>query len=270
MGKHSHNFIDLTGQVFGRLTIIKQVPNIKPKHSRWLCLCECGRKVETNGTNLRQGNTRSCGCLKREASIATGKRNATHGMTNSKEYRTWRQMMWRCLNPQSADYDLYGKRGIRVCERWRNDFMAFYSDMGPKPSPEHSIDRINGNGHYSCGQCQECIDQGWEMNCRWATRSQQGRNKANNAFLTYNDEIRCAAEWAEITGIPAYIIRQRMARGLPAGKVLSHDKYNQKLITFNGESKSMSQWSRELDIPCSTIHYRIKRQWPIEKIMAAT
>lgn len=168
--------IDLTGKKFGKLKPLKYLGN-----SRWLCECECGNNKEVINYNLTRGFTKSCGCFNSQSSA---KRNTTHGMSESSEYNVWSLMIKRCTNEKSRDYIWYGGQGIRVCDRWINDFSAFYEDMGARPSRKHSIDRINIDGDYD------------PNNCRWATQLQQANNKRNNHFLTAFGETKTIAEWS--------------------------------------------------------------------------
>lgn len=212
--RRAHNFKDLTGRTFGRLTVIsfsafvdRSYPSRQRVHhiSTWLCRCECGNETVVFSGNLIRGNTRSCGCLSRETSAA---RQTTHGMTNSPEYRVWSHIIGRCHNPSDAAYADYGGRGIAVCERWRASFESFYEDMGPRPSSMHSIERRNNSGHYS------------KENCRWATRREQMRNTRRNVLVTFDGRTQCVAAWAEETGIPSDTLRARLRLGWSAERAL--------------------------------------------------
>lgn len=165
--------IDLTGLVFGRLTILRFVES---RHDGggiarriYAVRCECGTEKELPGDHMKSGRVISCGCANRE--IVTAMRTK-HGHAqrpgkrrDTSEYRSWRAMNERCSNPKSIGYVNYGGRGITVCQAWRESFQSFLADMGLKPTPQHTIDRINNDGNYEPG------------NCQWATRSQQNSNK---------------------------------------------------------------------------------------------
>lgn len=158
----------ITGMRFGRLIIVSEAP---PRMSgaqrvRFANVkCDCGAEKSTRFSDMMSGKTVSCGCHKAEQAAI---RRTTHGQTSAggraPEYSSWANMHTRCENPNATHYDLYGARGIKVCGRWRS-FEAFLADMGPKPTPGHSIDRINNDGNYEPG------------NCRWATDSEQMKNR---------------------------------------------------------------------------------------------
>lgn len=109
-----------------------------------------------------------------------------HGMANSKIYGIWSAMRDRCNNPNNAGHKWYFDRGIKVCKRWNDSFKAFYEDMGDKTTSKHSIDRINNDGNYSCGKCEECIENNWPMNCRWATATEQIHNQRKSSLHENN------------------------------------------------------------------------------------
>lgn len=147
---------------FGRLTVIRRAGK-QNRFIMWECRCDCGRSRVVQGIHLRSGHTRSCGCLSRDISRTT---NKTHGLSHTREYHTWQHILDRCLNPRNKSWKYYGGRGIRVCERWRNSFRAFFADMGVKPTNgRYSIERINNDGNYT------------PRNCKWATQSEQVSNR---------------------------------------------------------------------------------------------
>jgi len=149
---------DFTGQVFGRLTVTKfhswHVHPSGQKKTKWSCSCECGAEIIAQGANLSRGSTLSCGCLKKEH---VSKAKKTHGMTDSKTYKTWRSLSARCLNVNSPDYLVYGAKGITVCDRWviskGGSFENFLEDMGKRPEGK-TLNRLKGASCYSKETCE--------------------------------------------------------------------------------------------------------------------
>lgn len=150
--------VNLVGQRFGRLVVIEQGEH-KQGRPAWICRCECGNTKLIARAHLRSGATTSCGCSNAES---IGNRARTHGMTNSKEYKSWYHMKDRCTNSNDAGFNNYGGRGITVCEEWES-FEAFYADMGPCP-PKHTLERVDNEKGYS------------PDNCIWADRHTQNGN----------------------------------------------------------------------------------------------
>jgi hypothetical protein len=156
---------DLTSQRFGRLVVLREAGRDVHGCAVWLCRCDCGGpEKRVRAPNLKSGRTRSCGCLLSEAR-RSGRQNLRHGRSKTTEYIIWLGMRARCYNVKGRPFKWYGGRGITVCERWRYSFENFFADMGPRPSPEHSIDRIDNDGNYEPG------------NCRWALWSVQVQNR---------------------------------------------------------------------------------------------
>lgn len=168
----------------------------KGAHAYWLCCCECGTEKLVSGTSLKSGSsTQCCACARKSMPIL-------HGSCGTPTYKSWIHMIQRCENSRDMGFENYGGRGIKVCFRWRNSFEAFLTDMGPRPSKKHSIDRFpDSNGDYEPG------------NCRWATAKEQNRNRRGNRLLTFNGKTQCIADWADELGINASTIRNRIHRG---------------------------------------------------------
>lgn len=189
MGK----FQDLTGQKFGRLTVIKRDKN---KYGRvtWLCRCECGNMCIVTANSLKTGNSTSCGCFRKEHPNHT-----KHNQRHTRLYKIWLKMKQRCFNSKDKSYKNYGGRGITMYDKWVNDFMSFYywsKENGYKE--DLSIDRIDNNGNYE------------PNNCRWTDKKTQNRNTRSNHKITYNGKTMCIIEWAEELGINYSTLKWRI------------------------------------------------------------
>lgn len=193
---------DIQGQRFGRLVVLFRVP--KKGKQRWMCQCDCGQRKEVLGDSLRQERTSSCGCFRLERLRAA---TVTHGHSKGTlSYSTWANMIQRCDNPRSTDWQWYGGRGVKVCERWK-DFALFLEDMGERP-PGMTLDRVDVDGDYT------------PDNCRWASAVEQARNRRNSRLIEHEGETRTIAEWSELRSIPYHRLYQRIQRGWPAGRAL--------------------------------------------------
>jgi len=199
-------FIDLTGQRFGRLTVLKRQANNKHNSEMWLCQCDCGNKKVIIGFDLKRGHTKSCGCLKKEGSLPT--HGHTAGGKESKTYITWNHMLDRCKNKNVVNYKDYGGRGISVCDRWLR-FENFYADMGDKPEGL-TLERIDNDGNYE------------PSNCKWATRIEQANNTRFNVFIEYDGQRLTIAQWARKIGMNYFTLHNRIRDyGWPIKKALT-------------------------------------------------
>lgn len=137
----------------------------------------------------------------------------THGLSKTPEWSAWWHAIRRCTVASDPAYGSYGGRGIRVCSRWAADFLNFLADVGKRPTGEHSLDRCDNNLHYSCGSCNECIENGWTANCRWATDTEQHNNKRNNSLHLFRGREITVTQAAREVGVSASRIFQRLKRG---------------------------------------------------------
>lgn len=196
------NYTDLTGQKFGRLTVIGRVEDkLHPggQHSmQWLCQCECGNKASVCGYSLKRGDTQSCGCLQKELLSQRAKK---HGKSNDRLFWIWRDMKLRCHVSSNISYENYGGRGIKVCEEWLGErgsenFIDWALANGYRDDLE--IDRKDPNGNYE------------PLNCRWVTPKEQANNRRNNRFLEYNGKRQTMKQWAEELGLNYSTLKMRI------------------------------------------------------------
>lgn len=199
------------GMRFNRWTILENVFSISRRPLVVKVRCDCGKEVIGQANSILNGKSSSCGC-----------RRGTHRKTNTRIYHKWEGMIQRCYDVNSKDFKSYGGRGIFVCEHWRNSFETFLEDMGPRPSPKHSIDRFpDNNGNYEPG------------NCRWATAKEQARNRRNNRTMIFNGQEKTVSEWAEIIGVQSCLLFKRIKMGWPNDEVLTtpiNTNYQRRMV----------------------------------------
>lgn len=185
--------MDLTGQVYGAWTVIERAPRSSPgiKNAEWLCRCVCGNERPVQGATLRAGRSDRC-------RDCANKSYQTHGLSSAPVYNIWLGIKQRTGNPNSGMWARYGGRGITMDPRWAASFEAFSEDMGPRPSPQHSIDRIDNDGPYT------------PENCRWATKKQQARNTRRCVAWTYQGRTMTIADWAEEMDADPNTLRERV------------------------------------------------------------
>lgn len=201
---------DLTGQTFGRLSVIERAEN-RGGRRYWLCSCECGKQKEVEAQNLKSGRVLSCGCLRDSNMSRIGKTNQTHGQSvrETPEYRAWRHIVQRCCNPLHKQFKGYGGRGITVCDEWKNNFQSFFNYIGKRPSSKHSVDRINNNLGYE------------PNNVRWATTAEQNSNRRDNHVVEIDGVRYTLAEAIRLNGLRSNVVRQRLALGWTHERALS-------------------------------------------------
>lgn len=199
-GKLGRNPVDYTGRTYGRLTVVR-FHEMRGRRKFWECLCECGGVSYCDGGNLKNGSTKSCGCLQKEMAA---KRNRSHGESSikgkTKEYSTWVDVKTRCYNQKEDSYKYYGGKGIKMCERWIDSYENFLADMGRAPSPQHSIERNDSNKDYA------------PENCRWATIIEQMNNTSRTRRVSFNGIIKPFSVWCRELNLNKDMVYQRIHR----------------------------------------------------------
>lgn len=193
------------GQQFSAWTVLSVLYRAHGAMPRARCRCSCGVERNVVIYTLLSGASRGCGCA---AASRTKARFTTHGGSQTAEFRTWAAMIGRCHNPRNGKYPIYGGRGIAVCLEWRDDFAAFREHIGPKPSPKHSIDRIDNNKNYEPG------------NVRWATNKEQSRNRRSNVWVELDGERITVTEYCDRTGVKWATVKSRLYHGIPLSSAI--------------------------------------------------
>lgn len=189
------NFRDLTGMRFGKWTVLERSTN-KGVQTMWHCKCDCGTERDVNAYTLVHSGSNCCGCIHKEKP-----NRKTHGMSKTFISREWRGIKSRCYNTNSKSYKDYGGRGIKMCDKWKDDLQSFYDDVSKLAhygEKGYTLDRINNDGNYE------------PNNVRWATKSEQNKNKRSNINITYNGTTQCLKLWAKEFNIPYLSLYQRI------------------------------------------------------------
>lgn len=204
-------FIDLTGERYGRLTVLRRsskncTPNGTPR-VYWECLCNCGNMATVSSNGLRCGRTKSCGCLYTERIQSA---NITHGGRKTRLYNIWSNMKQRCINPKGTMFEYYGGRGIAVCPDWLNSFSSFQNwALSSGYTDELTLDRLDNDGDY----CPE--------NCHWIPMFEQAKNRRNIHNLTFNGKTMSVTEWGDVTGFGYHVIKDRLRHGWSVERTLT-------------------------------------------------
>lgn len=253
-------FRNLTGQTFGRLEVVERAAKIRGR-TAWKCRCICGASKDVTGSDLVTGNTQSCGCLFLDAVT-------THGQYLDPVNAVWRQMNARCSNPNNQRWERYGGRGIVVCGRWKNSYLNFLADMGPRPEGA-TLERRQNDGPYA------------PENCYWATYTEQNRNTSQNRMVTLGNITKTVIEWCELTGINHAVLRSRLDQGwdvelaltTPQNPLLRKDRPRPHLrstLTFNGETLTIKEWGARIGIKPEVIAMRVSREWSLADALSPT
>lgn len=190
---------DISGMRFNRLVAAEYFGS-RHREAMWKCVCDCGNVSVVSASKLRSGATKSCGCLRSEVTGALTLSHGQSGRASSPEYRAWKSMRIRCLCRTSMSYASYGGRGITICDDWLGSFEAFLADMGLRPSPQHSLDRINNDGNYE------------PANCRWATKSVQSFNRRSVKLVSAGEFTGSLKEIAAHFGVDYRALHYRVRR----------------------------------------------------------
>lgn len=245
---------DFTNQRFGKLVVIRERPDLKKSYNRFVeCFCDCGNSKVIRLDFLKNGHTQSCGCLQKELTSA---RSITHDLSDIPEYGIWKNIKQRCYNPKNNNYLYYGGRGVVMCDEWKKSFKAFYRDVGPRPSPEHTIDRKDNDKGY----CKE--------NCRWATKKEQSNNISTNVFYTHRGEIKNLGDWCDELGLNFSTVYSRIRRGWCFEEAIRTTKLTvNTLCDISGINKTISEWCSVNRLPISTVKNRLYKGWTLEEAL---
>lgn len=248
--------INLISKQFGRWTVLGPITRTKLGVIKWLCQCTCGNVATVSGGNLRQGISKSCGCLRNNV---TSDRNRTHNLSSDPLYQTWAGIIGRCTNPSNNAYKNYGGRSIKICDEWRHDFAAFHAfiiKLEHYGEDGYTIDRILTDGNYEPG------------NIKLSTRAEQARHTRQNRMITYKGETKCLADWAKSTGISVAVLRTRLKFNWTLERLFDpkvRESNRNKLIAYNGREQNLTSWSKELHIGMTTLQRRLSHGWSVER-----
>lgn len=193
---------DYTGEKFGKWMVLRFDRRTSSGYN-WMCLCECGKIASRKIAGLKHGDSSGC----------TSCGNRTHNLTGTYISQIFGNIVQRCQNPNSLQYSDYGGRGVKICAYVRSSPASIVELVGHRPNNRYSLDRINNDGHYSCGSCFECIDSKWPMNLRWATRAEQMCNRRGNVQVTMDGVTKTLTEWARLARIHPNTLKNHIKNG---------------------------------------------------------
>lgn len=227
MGHKKVELEELKGRKINRLTVIGNEIKTKDKHRYVLCECECGNKKEIQISLLHRKKVHSCGCLLKKKAI-------THGLRYTRINDIYRHIKGRCYNAQDKEhYKLYGGRGIKMCDEWKNDFMAFYNwAMANGYNDTLTIDRIDVDGNYE------------PSNCRWVNRKKQANNRRSNVYITHNNQTKTVSEWADYIHMDYLTFWRRICKGMTIEKIINLPKRQptRKIIQYDLNGNFIKEW----------------------------
>lgn len=243
MGK----LVELTGESFGRLVVLERAEDDKWGKPMWLCLCTCGNQAIVLGSHLRAGHTTSCSCYKRERAAETGRERrgrrpivgrVVHGQISggvrSPTYVSWQGAVQRTTDANHVVYAQYGAIGVRMCERYRSSVTSIIDDIGERPEGK-SLDRVSSEGHYSCGLCTQCEEQGWKPNVQWSTPVEQANNRKNTIVVQAFARRMGLAQWARLLDLPYSTLLGRYKRGWDVHRLLTQGVEESTIARLFGE-----------------------------------
>ena len=198
----------------------------------------------------------------------------THGHAKrgrwTPEFRAWHAMKCRCSNPKTTGYKNWGGRGIAVCERWsgRLCFPNFLEDVGLKPTPKHSLDRIDNDGNYSCGKCRQCVESGWTSNVKWSTKLEQDNNRRGSCFLELDGVRMTRANWARKIGITPATLDGRLRNWSLKRSLETPPMRQNRTFKINGLTMTIREMSAKTGFSWTMINWRIKAGWTEDEILS--
>lgn len=255
-------FVNRQGERYGSLLALEPLKRNSRWH--WICHCDCGNVCYPSSGSLGMGQAQSCGCSRQsdKFKLACKGRMTLHGHFGTPEYQAWGRIIDCCENPKSKSWRHYGGRGITVAPEWREDPMQFIRDMGYRPSPQHSVERLDVDGPYAA----------W--NCVWATPREQANNKRNNVRLTFHGRTQTMAQWARELGISPTTLSDRLKTRETNDAIDFHPIKQGNPVEFGGCSRTVTEWGRILGFSRRGLAKRLKtmsvteaftkpkREWP--------